>query len=204
MTKTYVVSLCGTSVAYLYSTSRGGTALYFDPAYQALSPRPILAQRFLEWDLTRERRFATLPSWFRNLLPEGWLRKYVTSQGPQGDEFDLSGRLGRDLPGAVEVIEADAPGKIVSAGSIDQAEPGSGWNACPGRVGIRIWIPCGRYCHRPMTSCPPWRIRSTPVSWRSSSRAERAPKESRWIVFASSPEGLASMLMKPRKQLEPS
>lgn len=51
-----------------------------------------------------------LPPWFSNLLPEGPLRDWIArDQGVSVDrELQLLLRIGRDLPGAVQVIPAEA------------------------------------------------------------------------------------------------
>lgn len=61
---------------------------------------------------TAEDKMATngfLPPWFANLLPEGALRLLVEKEMGPGDhqDFDLLGRLGADLPGAVVAVPRD-------------------------------------------------------------------------------------------------
>lgn len=73
-------------------------------SYRALYPRPVLGQQFEDDLFKRHRARSRLPRWFSNLLPEGALRELVEQQAGHR-EFELLGRLGQDLPGAVRVEE---------------------------------------------------------------------------------------------------
>lgn len=80
------------------------------PEYRKLYPRPVLGQIF-EDDLERIwRSRLRLSPFFSNLLPEGPLRELIAREigvHPEREGFILA-RLGKDLPGAVEVdLEED-------------------------------------------------------------------------------------------------
>jgi serine/threonine-protein kinase HipA len=86
-------------------------AFTFDAAYLARADRPVLGQAFEDRVLRVEEPFFgsrahPLPSFFRNALPEGALRKVV--EGRMGHsrflELDMLLRLGPDLPGALRVV----------------------------------------------------------------------------------------------------
>ncbi|HGG56295.1 MAG TPA: type II toxin-antitoxin system HipA family toxin, partial [Nannocystis exedens] len=80
----------------------------FSKAYRRLNDRPLLGQ-FFEDDLrgTYRGKKGALPPYFANLIPEtsGELRPLLEAQLEiaRGDDITLLERLGRDLPGAVEV-----------------------------------------------------------------------------------------------------
>ncbi len=81
-------------------------AFRFNDDYLRKSNRNVLGQVF-EDDLRKEHRVrAGVPPWFSNLLPEGPLRELVarTAGVHPSREFFLLRHLGKDLPGAVEVI----------------------------------------------------------------------------------------------------
>lgn len=89
-------------------TASGETTLEFDAAYAVSASRPVLGRCFEDQLIEPPRTFrgAPLPNYFRNLLPEGALRKIVerrlgTSAMP---EYTMLLRLGENLPGAVRVI----------------------------------------------------------------------------------------------------
>lgn len=101
--KAYRVALYGDAIAILERTDRG-VALVFEPGYRELLPQPVLGQWFLDQDLEKRLRFSSLPTWFANLLPEGWLHSYVAASLPEGaDDLAILGELGGDLSGAVTV-----------------------------------------------------------------------------------------------------
>lgn len=84
------------------------TSFEFDIAYAASASRPVLG-RFFEDKLIeppRSFRGAPLPNFFRNLLPEGALRKIVERRlGSSAlPEYTMLLRLGENLPGAVRVV----------------------------------------------------------------------------------------------------
>lgn len=86
---------------------RSTTSLEFDRAYALRGTRPVLGRYFEDFDVNIVRRFdgGPLPNYFRNLLPEGALRKVVEKRlGPSAiPEYSMLLRLGADLPGAVRV-----------------------------------------------------------------------------------------------------
>lgn len=89
----------------------GEVAFEFDAAYAASAARPILGRWFEDRNIDPPRTFRgkPLPSFFRNLLPEGALRKIVERRlgSTALPEYTMLLRLGGNLPGAVRV-ESDA------------------------------------------------------------------------------------------------
>jgi serine/threonine-protein kinase HipA len=75
-------------------------------SYKSMPSNPVLGQRFLDDPDRTWRVRSRVPEWFSNLLPEGALRELVAKQAsvaPQR-EFILLRHLGRDLPGAVQIL----------------------------------------------------------------------------------------------------
>lgn len=97
------------------------TVFEFDASYAVQGARPVLGRWFEDHDISAPRRFdgSPLPNYFRNLLPEGALRKVVASRlGPSSlPEYSMLVRLGGDLPGAVRV-ESDE----LDEGPLDEQE----------------------------------------------------------------------------------
>jgi serine/threonine-protein kinase HipA len=60
-------------------------------------------------NLITDTKPTRMPSFFSNLLPEGPLRKYLAERAGvlPSREFFLLGVLGRDLPGAIQIVPAD-------------------------------------------------------------------------------------------------
>lgn len=87
--------------------ARAATSLELDRGYALHGSRPVLGRWFEDFDANVGRRFdgTPLPNFFRNLLPEGALRKVVEKRlGPTLiPEYTMLLRLGGDLPGAVRV-----------------------------------------------------------------------------------------------------
>ncbi len=86
-------------------------AFRFDAAYLDLPGKPVLGQEFEDRVLSTDQRFTgspvtPLPTFFRNALPEGALRKVVEASLHRSRllELDMLVRLGADLPGALRVI----------------------------------------------------------------------------------------------------
>lgn len=85
----------------------------FDDAYVADQNRPTLSLSFKDAIgglITRFRPTQTrLPPFFANLLPEGPLRDYLATRAKVNPEreFFLIAVLGRDLPGALEILPLD-------------------------------------------------------------------------------------------------
>lgn len=79
--------------------------------YRRMPRRPVLGQYF-EDDLERvyEGKRTALPPWFANLVPEGALRELLArSLGVSPDhDLEMLAAVGRDLPGAVEIVPASA------------------------------------------------------------------------------------------------
>ena len=90
------------------SPESADTEFEFDAAYAASASRPVLGRWFEDQLIDRPRvyRGAPLPSYFRNLLPEGALRKIVERRlGSSAiPEYTMLLRLGENLPGAVRVV----------------------------------------------------------------------------------------------------
>lgn len=85
----------------------------FDPSYVDDPGRPTLSLSFKDSSgglITESRPTRTrLPPFFSNLLPEGTLRDYLAEKArvkPER-EFFLAWILGRDLPGAVQIVPRD-------------------------------------------------------------------------------------------------
>ena len=85
------------------------TWLTFEPTYIADADRAVLGLRFEEGLRARHAANLRLPPWFSNLLPEGPLREWIAdSRGSSVTrEMELLVRVGRDLPGAVQVFAED-------------------------------------------------------------------------------------------------
>lgn len=106
--KAFVVLLHNEPVAHLRVREDGSSALRFLASYVQAAPRPVLSQRFEDWNLSKIRRFQSLPPFFQHLLPEGALRKYILqSENLADSDVELLRRLGRDLPGAVALVPED-------------------------------------------------------------------------------------------------
>lgn len=111
MTVTLGVGLHGKIIGYLSQTTKGQIAFRFTESYLSMTDRPVLSQAF-EDDLSRSYygKNRSLPSFFANLVPEhGALRNLIEdSLGVSpGDDLALLGAVGRDLPGAVEIVSVD-------------------------------------------------------------------------------------------------
>ncbi len=101
-------------------TASSQTTFEFDTSYVASASRPVLGRWFEDQLIEPPRTFpgAPLPNYFRNLLPEGALRKIVerrlgTSAIP---EYAMLLRLGENLPGAVRVISDELDLHPIEAG----------------------------------------------------------------------------------------
>lgn len=90
---------------------RGDVARFvFEPGYWDDPNRHVLGLWFEDDPRRSPKAALRLPPWFSNLLPEGTLREWIArDQGVSADrELQLLLRIGRDLPGAVEVVASDA------------------------------------------------------------------------------------------------
>lgn len=111
MTITLGVGLHGKIIGYLSETKNGEITFRFTASYLSMPNRPVLSQSF-EDDLSRTYygRRHSLPSFFANLIPEhGALRDLIASNlgVDPGDDLALLESVGRDLPGAVEIIRVN-------------------------------------------------------------------------------------------------
>ncbi len=115
----FTVLLHNEPVAQLRVRDDGSSTLRFLDSYVQAAPRPVLSQKFEDWNLSKSRPFRSLPPFFQHLLPEGALRKYILRAEHLADsDVELLRRLGRDLPGAVALVPEDTaddevPGQIV-------------------------------------------------------------------------------------------
>lgn len=111
MTVSLGVGLHGNIIGYLNQTTRGQITFRFTESYLSMSDRPVLSQYF-EDDLFRTYygKDRLLPSFFANLIPEhGALRDLIENNlgVSPGDDLALLEAVGRDLPGAVEIVSVD-------------------------------------------------------------------------------------------------
>jgi serine/threonine-protein kinase HipA len=107
-------------------TAASETTFEFDASYAVSASRPVLSRSFEDQLIEPPRSFrgAPLPNFFRNLLPEGALRKIVerrlgTSAIP---EYAMLLRLGDDLPGAVRVLSDELDLHPLEAGERQQRD----------------------------------------------------------------------------------
>lgn len=103
--------LLGDDVVGYLSVEGNTVAFRFDADYLNRPNRPVLGQAFEDRRLTSEdvfvgSRVSPLPTFFRNALPEGALRKVVEARLTRTRllELDMLLRLGPDLPGALRVL----------------------------------------------------------------------------------------------------
>ncbi|WP_259390617.1 type II toxin-antitoxin system HipA family toxin [Actinomyces sp. 2119] len=82
------------------------TKFVLDRDYWGRADRPVLGQWFEDHPRRQPHAVNHLPAWFSNLLPEGRLRELIAREQDVSthQEIDLLARIGRDLPGAVEVV----------------------------------------------------------------------------------------------------
>lgn len=79
----------------------------FTPEYVRRADRPVLGQWFEDQALDAGiHRPKLLPAFFRNLLPEGALRKIIEQDFDRSSrgELDMLVALGADLPGAIRIV----------------------------------------------------------------------------------------------------
>ncbi|MFM7220161.1 MAG: type II toxin-antitoxin system HipA family toxin [Nodosilinea sp.] len=111
MTTTLGVGLNGKIIGYLNQNTKGQITFRFTESYLLMSDRPVLSQSF-EDDLFRTYygKDRLPPSFFANLIPEhGALRDLIENnlRVSPGDDLALLEAVGRDLPGAVEIVRVD-------------------------------------------------------------------------------------------------
>jgi serine/threonine-protein kinase HipA len=125
-----------TDVGSLFGLDDGRVYFRFDGSYAINSTRPVLSTAFIadsepetQAQLLNPGLASTigegngrLPVFFRNLLPEGMLRKHLVSSGglEERDELGLLAYCGEDLPGDVwavaETLEEPALGRLLTQG----------------------------------------------------------------------------------------
>jgi serine/threonine-protein kinase HipA len=112
----------------------GRVALRVDPAWRARPDRFVLSASYEQDGNADPRPCLGLPPFFANLLFEGRLREWVErSEGLGGSPLELLARLGRDLPGAVQLHPVDADFEPVA----DGADLGGGPSGTPKTGGLR-------------------------------------------------------------------
>ena len=128
MTDILNVRLHGQDVGEVIRLSSGRILFEFDAGYVDRPNRPTLSQSFIDGngDIVDSGRATTsgeVPPFFSNLLPEGRLRTHLANKAGVREtrEFELLELLGRDLPGAVEVVGEDPAAR--TARSAPTGEP---------------------------------------------------------------------------------
>ncbi|MYE23657.1 MAG: type II toxin-antitoxin system HipA family toxin [Gammaproteobacteria bacterium] len=131
-TEELAVRLRGEEVGALVKLRNGRVSFVFDPRYTRQHSRPVLGLSFLDpsGEVREGRRASTgggrSPPYFANLLPEGHMRSYLAAKAGVAEtlDFPLLQLLGRDLPGAVELIGvgAQAPSAFEGDGPRDHAD----------------------------------------------------------------------------------
>lgn len=98
------ISVSGRIVAHL-EYQNAHSRLVWQDGYWDDPDRPVLGLRFENDPGGRVSGARRLPAWFSNLLPEGRLRELIAHDAgvTTHDEAELLGRIGHDLPGAVQV-----------------------------------------------------------------------------------------------------
>ena len=109
MSRRFEVRLGEVPVGELSELPDGGTEFRFQDSYRRMDRRPVLGQKF-EDDLGksyRSRKAQRLPDFFANLIPEGRLRRFVEEEAglEEGDDVGVLAHVGRDLPGAVVLVD---------------------------------------------------------------------------------------------------
>lgn len=108
--KYFAVLLHGRRIGTL--RQRGDYTLFgFNESYLVDPVRPVLGLRFEENLQNPYASALRLPRWFSNLLPEGPLREWIAADRHVAldREMELLAQVGHDLPGAIQVVEADGP-----------------------------------------------------------------------------------------------
>lgn len=94
-----------------HDDTRSRSAFSLLDEYRRLPRRPVLGQVF-EDDLSRTYtgKRGALPPWFANLVPEGALRALLcrSLKLPEDADLPILVAVGRDLPGAAEVVPAES------------------------------------------------------------------------------------------------
>ncbi len=112
------VHLHGIAVGHVIRLDDGRLLFEFDDQYVNDPNPPVLSQSFVKEDggvrtPTRAAAAGLVPPFFSNLLPEGYLRTYLSRLAGVSEqrEFEMLELLGRDLPGAVVVHREEGGGK---------------------------------------------------------------------------------------------
>ena len=102
------VRLQGHKVGCLGRLDGNRTGFFADDEWLRIGQRPSLGLTFKADPAPRIERDGRIPAWFENLLPEqgSSLRRWICRQNDirERDSLGLLRFLGRDLPGAVEVL----------------------------------------------------------------------------------------------------
>jgi len=169
------IKLGQTDVGSLFGLDDGRVYFRFDESYAIDPRRPVLSTAFMaetepdtQAQLLNPGLSSTigdgngrLPVFFRNLLPEGMLRKHLISSGgiEEGDELGLLAYCGEDLPGDVwavaESLDEGALGRLLTQGR-DSYEMSSHQLPTPQAVSLSgvqpkvslVEAPGGRYVMR--------------------------------------------------------
>lgn len=111
------------------------TSFEFDATYASSASRPVLGRWFEDELIEPPRTFrgAPLPNFFRNLLPEGALRKIVERRIGNSalPEYTMLLRLGENLPGAVRVVSDE-----LDSGPLEDSERSSRTSSDPFRFAL--------------------------------------------------------------------
>lgn len=112
MARQLEVLLHGQPIGALRETATGYVEFRFLDAYLRTSPpRPVLGQKFIDAPgKPHVGKLRELPPFFANLVPEGELRPFLEQRLAieRADDLALLELVGRDLPGAVEIVRVDA------------------------------------------------------------------------------------------------
>ena len=122
MTDSLVVYLHDKVVGKIARRAGGRIGFDFDEEYLRDPNRPTLSMSFASENGEivggpRDASSGLIPPFFSNLLPEGYLRKYLAEKAGVSEhrEFEMLELLGQDLPGAVMVVRTE--GSELSFGS---------------------------------------------------------------------------------------
>ncbi|MGP5147278.1 type II toxin-antitoxin system HipA family toxin [Corynebacterium variabile] len=108
---------------------RGDVARFiFDDDYWEAASRPVLGLWFEDNPRVSPKASKRLPPWFSNLLPEGKMREFISEDSGinVARELELLLRIGRDLPGAVEVVRDSGDALHISEIEAELDVPSSG------------------------------------------------------------------------------
>ena len=130
-----------------YDEMQDRSSFRFSEDYRRLARRPVLGQNF-EDDLhkTYRGKRGALPPFFANLVPEGALRDLLLRSLQLDADADLPilAAVGRDLPGAVEVLPAGADAGLFGDREEKDANGNGGEKEDPGSsadLALRFSLP---------------------------------------------------------------